>query len=332
MIISQGNGIEVSLNSEKILVDPNRKPASDCRAVISHGHSDHSNAVNKKNEFICSKQTKELIQKTKPEARLKEIELKKKIDLAGFELSLYSSGHVLGSTQLSLVNGKKIVLTSDFKLQDSLLFKGAEVLSSDVLVIESTFGKPDYVFPEREEVYSLMASWCKKELKHGKRILLSGYKLGKAQELTKFCNEFLGEVPAVHESIYALNQVYESNKVKLGGYHLLANGNLNEHNVIIIPPFNLGNGLMHAIQLSSNKKISSAVATGWPDRFGFNESFPLSDHADFNQLMQYVQESSPKLVLTCHGFDLELARQVKKKTGINARPLSNASQKILSEF
>lgn len=332
MIVSHGNGIEVSLGPERILVDPERKALNGGKAVISHFHADHSNAVNKKNEFVCSKQTRELIRKSVPEARLKGIDLKKKIGLAGFELSLYSSGHVLGSTQLSLVNGKKLVVTTDFKLQDSLLFKGAEVLPSDILVIEATFGSPEFVFPEREEVYSLMASWCRKELRQGRRVLLSGYRLGKAQELTKFCNEFLDEKPAVHESIYVNNKVYESNNVRLGGYDLLANGNLNEHDVIIIPPFNLGSGLMQAIQLSSNKKISSAIATGWQNNFGFDKSFPLSDHADFNQLLQYVKESSPKLVLTYHGFDLELARNIRKKLGINARPLAEANQKVLAEF
>ncbi|MBI5884916.1 hypothetical protein HZB89_02340 [archaeon] len=201
------------------------------------------------------------------------------------------------------------------------------------MVIEATFGKPEFVFPERQEVYDEMASWCRKELKQGRRLLLSGYKLGKAQELTKFCNDYLNEVPLVHEGIYANNQVYEENGVKLGNYELLSGSTcINRHDVIIIPPFSLRGGLMQAIQLSSDKKISSAVATGWQNRMGFSKAFPLSDHADFSQLIQYVQESNAKKVFTMHGFDESLANHLRKNLKVEAMPLSLAGQKTINEF
>ena len=35
---------------------------------------------------------------------------------------------------------------------------------------------------------------------------------------------------------------------------------------------------------------------------GYDMVFPLSDHADFNELIEYVQRSRPENVLVTHGF------------------------------
>jgi putative mRNA 3-end processing factor len=49
----------------------------------------------------------------------------------------------------------------------------------------------------------------------------------------------------------------------------------------------------------------------------------LSDHADFNELLQYVSESKPKLVITDNyrtGEAVSLAREIEKRLGIPAKP------------
>ena len=164
-------------------------------------------------------------------------------------------------------------------------------------------------------------------------IVLSGYSLGKAQELTKFCNDFLGVHPLVHERIFENNQVYEKHGVKLGSYHKL-NHNLNDSNVLIMPPMLVNRHLLSALEYSINKKVVSALATGWFYRRGHDKVFPLSDHADFNSLIRYVEESSPSLVLTMHGFENEFARYVSRRLKIPARPVKavGKKQKALVEF
>jgi putative mRNA 3-end processing factor len=47
----------------------------------------------------------------------------------------------------------------------------------------------------------------------------------------------------------------------------------------------------------------------------------LSDHSDFNGLLQYVEESKPKLVVTDNsrvGDAEALAREIQKRLGIKA--------------
>ena len=51
-----------------------------------------------------------------------------------------------------------------------------------------------------------------------------------------------------------------------------------------------------------------AMISGWavdPNaiyRYQVDAAFPLSDHADYNDLLRYVELVRPKRVLTLHGF------------------------------
>ena len=330
MQVSFENGISLRIAGQDFCIDPHRKINSETFSIISHAHSDHTH-LRQNSTHHCSKETKGILNEKFKKSELKILDSKAKFKKDSIEVSLHSAGHILGSNQIQFVNGCNVVVTSDFKLQDDLLLDGAKVLESDVLIIESTFGKPEFVFPPREEVFEKMQRWCQKELKDNKKVILSGYALGKAQEITKFCNDYLSESPGVYASVFRNNQLYEQEGAKLGGYELLE-GNLNDFNVLIIPPFNLNNGLRHAIQLSSTQKISTAFCTGWTFRYGFDQLFPLSDHADFTQLLHYVEQSHPKQVYTIYGFAQEFAQFINKKLGIKAKPLEEANQKDLTDF
>lgn len=275
-------------------------------------------------------ETKKLIQaRGKKEFNSKEIPFKKKFSLDEKEFEFFHSGHILGSTQIQ-VNGGEIVFTSDFKLSDSVLFNGAKILEAETLVIESTFGSPEYLFPERNKIYEEIEKWGKQELKENKMLVLGGYSIGKAQELTKISDKFLNETPLVHQTILEPNKVYEKSGIKLGKFELL-NHNLKEFNVLIVPPHMLNPDLITALEISSGRKIAAATFSGW-NGFYKTKSFPLSDHADFNQLLKYVKDSGAKNVLTHHGFSEQFASSIRRKLGINARSLNQNSQSNLLDF
>lgn len=298
-------------------------------ALVTHAHSDHAK-VSRSNTYYLTPQTSALIGSKEKGLNVQEVPFGKKFCVGGFECCFHPSGHILGAGQLQVSNGAEAVLTSDFKLQKSILFEGAEVLPSGILVIESTFGKPEFVFPPREQVYEEIIKWVSHNLSKNNFVVLGGYSTGKAQELTKIVNEFLGETPLVHKRVFEQNNVYEQEGVKLGNYICLDH-NLNDARVLIMPPHLINNNLLLALQHQLGKSVEAAIATGWRNYYGY-KSFPLSDHADFNGLMTYVKESSPKLVLTTHGFEEDFARTVQRKLGIPARPLSRAGQKTIMEF
>ena len=53
-------------------------------------------------------------------------------------------------------------------------------------------------------------------------------------------------------------------------------------------------------------------------------SIPLSDHCDFNELVEMVKQSGAEKVYTIHGFVNEFAENLKKR-GIDAQPLKEES-------
>jgi len=160
--------------------------------------------------------------------------------------------------------------------------------------------------------------------------VLAGYAIGKAQELTAFVNEYLDIAPIVHEKIYENNKVYEKHNVKLGTYYKLDH-NLNDSDILIMPPSLCNAPLLQAISFSVHKRVASAKATGWNYRSCFDSVFQLSDHADFNQLIEYIGLAEPKLVLTVHGFAREFANYVRRRFKIPARALQNEPQQSFLE-
>ncbi len=312
-----------------LLIDPSSVPRSG-NVLLTHAHSDHVK-LSKKSTFFSTKETKEIIQKrySAKESKFEEIPFLKKKDFDNFSVELLPNGHILGSSLAKISsNSLDYVVTSDFRLQDSLFFKGAKPINSEVLVLETTFGDPKYVFPKQENVVSEMISWVEKNAKQG-LVILSGYSLGKAQELTYISNQ-AGFNPVVHDSIYDMNEIYSNNGINLGKYSKLDH-NLKDFNVLIMPPQLVDKNLFAVLSNLDKRKTFSAIVSGWERRGFFDKTFPLSNHADFNDLIEYVKLSNPKLVLTDHGFCESFSRKLNK-LGYNSKPLKQHKQRILGEY
>jgi hypothetical protein len=74
-----------------------------------------------------------------------------------------------------------------------------------------------------------------------------------------------------------------------------------------------------------------AMISGWavdPNavyRYQVDAAFPLSDHADYTDLLRYVELVQPQRVLTLHGFAAEFARDLRDR-GVEAWALSEQNQ------
>jgi Cft2 family RNA processing exonuclease len=78
--------------------------------------------------------------------------------------------------------------------------------------------------------------------------------------------------------------------------------------------------------------VTGWVMDGWWKRsYGVDEGFPLSDHADFPELIEFVRGCAPSRVYTTHGFAEELAVSIQDKLGIEAIQLKR-KQRSLAEF
>lgn len=296
----------------------------DC--FVSHAHSDHSAAIRKNKRILASDETLAL-------AGCKGA-MKPKLD--GVKLKLLNSGHILGSRQLMVEHdGERFVYTGDFKLHDSLTLKGAEVEQCDVLVMESTYGSPEMVFPEREFVYSSIGRWVENSLRSGVIVVLGGYPIGKAQELVKLLNEYAGIAPVVESSVEKACKVYEQFGLKLDRIPVRteeAEEVMKGSFVAVTPPAVATRKFCRSIGGIYGRKVVCAIATGWALRYACpsDRAFPLSDHADFNQLIEYVERSQPKNIYCAHGETIRLASELRKR-GYDAKAI-NAAQMRLTDF
>ena len=241
-------------------------------------------------------------------------------------LELFPAGHVLGSAQLRVTRGGVALgYSGDLCLQSTLTAEPAEVVECDVLVLESTFGIPRYVFPEKEEVLLAIRRFVDEVLSDGATPVLLGYALGKAQEILKYLGE-AGYPCRAHPVVHAVNRVYEAQGVSLPNVALLGPEGPARGEVVVAPP--------HLARTSPILRIPNrrtAVLTGWAidGRRGFrgaDAAFPLSDHADFPSLMRYAKASGARRVLTVHGFARELAAAHLRREGIRAEPLVEREQ------
>ena len=79
------------------------------------------------------------------------------------------------------------------------------------------------------------------------------------------------------------------------------------------------------------KNRRTAVLTGWAVepgsrfRYGCDAAFPLSDHADYEDLLRYVELVKPRRVLTLHGFAAEFAADLRRR-GVEAWALTGENQ------
>jgi putative mRNA 3-end processing factor len=109
------------------------------------------------------------------------------------KLSLYNAGHTPGSAQVLLDgDGKKILYTGDFNLEDSKLLTGAtmDYKDLDAIVIESTYANADHT--PRPELEKSFVDAATDIVERGGTVLIPAFGVGRAQEITSvlYANHF----------------------------------------------------------------------------------------------------------------------------------------------
>jgi hypothetical protein len=101
-----------------------------------------------------------------------------------YAITLLPAGHIFGSA-MSLIEaeGASLLYTGDFKLRKGLSAEPCEPQHADLLIMETTYGRPEYRFPPTEAVMQGVIRFCKEALDNDETPVLLGYSLGKSQEL-----------------------------------------------------------------------------------------------------------------------------------------------------
>ena len=298
------------------------------RCFVSHAHSDH---IGPHREILATRATASLIRLRMAGKRHETILEYGQPWTAEFgcEMKLFPAGHILGSAMLQATTEHgSLLYTGDFKLRPSLAAELCAPPRADVLIMETTFGLPRYVFPPAEEVERGIIDFCRQALGEQVTPVLYAYSLGKTQELLQIIGR-AGLPVMLHAHGYKLTQRYAELGMKLPPYALLNTGAYAGH-VIIAPPVS---GQSEPLTWIHPKR--TAVATGWAMdrgaiyRHDCDAAFPLSDHADFPDLLAFVEKVQPKLVYTLHGFAREFAATLRAR-GVEAWAIGQQNQMDLA--
>lgn len=315
------SGILLNLGRVKIGLDNGSAEIN----LISHAHTDHIVGRNESKLTIASEETVNLYSIRKSTKIKRYISLKpgKQLEVDGIYITAFDAGHVLGSLQFLIEYANySILYTGDFNNEDSIIYKGAKPIEADVLIVDSTYGKPDYVFPPRKELYSRMITEALKALSSGKIPVFQGYSLGKAQEAVAIFQRLKIPVFIGDDSTEKINQVYGKFGVKLNAKNIRkANPNVLLSSDAVIVTSNVG-ALKRKLQAffgHEGRQIINRLKvfplTGWAVRMKFG--IPLSGHADFPRLLTFIDETRAKKVYAFTSNGRYLARFLKNR-GIDA--------------
>ncbi|MGD9721411.1 MAG: MBL fold metallo-hydrolase RNA specificity domain-containing protein [Pirellulales bacterium] len=302
--------------------------AIDCRrrqprGFISHAHTDHM----ARHEYaLCTPDTAALYHRRYGPRPTRHLPYRQPLEWSGLRLTTYPAGHCLGSAMLLAEDGTQSLLyTGDFKLGESATAERAELPHADVLVIESTYGRPLYRHPPRQRVIDQLLTLVRAAIDSGATPVIEAYVMGKSQEVTRILTSH-GFPVLQHPKIFEISQVYQACGVELGDCLPYPGQPLPGHVVVVPPRMHRGG------RLPGLKKTVTFAVTGWAThehtrvRLGVDHAVPLSDHADYDELFEAVERVAPRVVYCTHGPASFV--DCLRAAGHNAHPLEKCDERL----
>ncbi len=340
------NGLQFDFpGNQKLLIDgKSSNIPHNAHTIVTHAHSDHFAFMYSNPRTRATQETIDLfLCQKKPTGPIdfQATRFNEKIvfdpDIPDLDARLISSGHVLGSASVSINYKDKLILfTSDIGGKGQLTIKQpTEKIDADILVIEATFGSPELIFPSREEVSMEILKWTADVVKEKRNVVFSAGKLGSAQELIKMFNNLTNLRVITHGEVTPVSEVYQKHGVNLEYFDSKSDEGreiLRDGDAIIIQP---REKKIVPYFLKEHVSYRSAIVTGMASRFiykDYDAAFPLSSHANYHELLEYIQDVSPELIFTMYGLEEKLAKAISNELEIPAIPLRKKEEQSNQEM
>ncbi|MBC6995752.1 ligase-associated DNA damage response exonuclease [Neolewinella lacunae] len=314
----------------QVYIDP-WKPVD--RALITHGHADHSRWGNK--HYLATRSAAPVIRHRLGEVSLTTVEYGQVTTINGVKFSFHPAGHIIGSAQIRVEYGGEIwVASGDYKLENDGLSEPWEPVRCHHFITESTFGLPVYRWAPQEEVFADINAWWRANQAEGKVSVLTGYALGKAQRLLCGLDHGIGRV-YTHGAIENTNEVLRQQGVALPPTIRVTSAVPRKDypgHLVIATPGAIGQPWM--------KKFGAAsvgTASGWMSlrgarrRRGADRGFVLSDHCDWPALLEAIVLTGAEHVYVTHGYTSIFSKYLRG-TGLNAVALETDYEGELAEM
>jgi putative mRNA 3-end processing factor len=297
-------------------IDPSQPKT---RALVTHGHGDHARSGH--GQVFATAETLAIMDCRYGPQNGAAVAYGETIRLGEVDVSFVPAGHVLGSAQIVLEHGgEKIVVSGDYKRRADPTCAPFEPVPCDVFVTEATFGLPVFRHPATGgEVDRLL-----QRLRDNpdRCILVGAYALGKAQRLIAELRCRGHHDPVyIHGALERLCALYAELGVPLGELRPATGASRDElrGKIVLAPP-----GCLNDRWSRRLPDPITAMASGWMRvrqraRQRLVE-MPLivSDHADWDELTQTIEELAPREVWITHGREEALkhwcmTRQIKAR-------------------
>jgi DNA ligase-1 len=293
-------------------------------AFISHAHTDHAR---RHKEALLTPQTLALIPESRRPRGWRMLGYAETLRRGNATVTLLPAGHMLGSAQLLFeCDGIRLLYTGDIKLRQPGGGPPTQVPRADVLIVETTYGRPHFRFGDPDQTVESIARWCRLALDSRVTPVLLCHALGKTQEMMLALAPF-GFTFALEKRCVPCAKDYASAGRALPDWVEL-DGEAASGRVVIAPPA----GKDEVRRLG---RYRTALVSGWAKDaefarlFGADATFDLSDHCDFDELMEVVERSGADQVYTVHGYTADFARSLRKK-GVRASALEATEQLVLA--
>jgi predicted metal-dependent RNase len=129
-------------------------------------------------------------------------EFGKDVKIKDLTLRFIHSGHIVGSSMISVSDGKStLIYSGDINLTKTKLLEGADTknLNAKTLIIESTYGAKRDVFPREGVVAQHMLKSIKETISLGGKVIIPSFAVGRAQEILLMLDDYMnsGLIPKV---------------------------------------------------------------------------------------------------------------------------------------
>ena len=292
------------------------------KAIISHGHADHSRWGHK--HYITHHKNVPIVKHRLGAIAISGREWGETFTINGVKFSLHPAGHIIGSSQIRVeYKGEVWVFTGDYKLENDGVATPYEPVKCHTFITECTFGLPAFLWRSQQEVISDINNWWAENKANGQTSVLLGYSLGKAQRLLKHLDPSIGKI-YTHGAVEKMTEVLRP-LVDFPKTELITRNTKKEDitgNIVIAPPSAHGSTWIRKMA-----PFVTASASGWMAfrgarrRRAIDKGFVMSDHCDWPGLLTAIKETEAEKIICTHGYT-DIFSKYLRTLGYDASPLA----------
>ncbi len=289
------------------------------KAIITHGHADHSRWGHK--QYITHPSNIPIIKHRLGELSVSGKAWGETFSIQGVKFSLHPAGHIIGSSQIRVEHkGEVWVFSGDYKTEDDGITTPFEPVKCHTFITECTFGLPAFKWQAQQTVFQDINNWWEMNRKEGQTSVLFGYSLGKAQRLLKYLDPGIGPI-YTHAAVENMTAVLRT-QTQFPHTRLITRetkGDELRGALVLAPPSAHGSPWLRKMV-----PYVTATASGWMAfrgarrRRAIDKGFVLSDHCDWEGLLEAIEATGASQIICTHGYTDIFSRFLSEK-GYDAR-------------